>query len=254
MLLLILDKRLPLDEVIFYDTGMEFQAIYNIRDKVKELLRNNGIKYTELKPQSDFRYDMIDRVVHKRNGTTAHGYGWCGGACRWGTMVKMRMLNQYTKGGHIYVGIAADEQNRLARLDINKSSPIAEAGMTEHDCLEYCYRHGFNWNEDGVELYSILDRVSCWCCKNKNLKELRNIYHHLPNYWDKLKDLQSQIYMPMKGQHGSVFDLERRFRLEDDWLREGRKITTRDFYNALSDLFNDTSIKTNPPSLTLGGE
>lgn len=33
MLLLILEKNKPLDEVIFYDTGMEFQAIYNIRDK-----------------------------------------------------------------------------------------------------------------------------------------------------------------------------------------------------------------------------
>ena len=34
MLLRILEEKKPLDEVIFYDTGMEFQAIYNIRDKV----------------------------------------------------------------------------------------------------------------------------------------------------------------------------------------------------------------------------
>ena len=44
--------------------------------------------------------------------------------------------------------------------------------MTEKDCLKYCYESGFSWDEDGIDLYSILDRVSCWCCCNKNLKEL----------------------------------------------------------------------------------
>ena len=44
MLLLILEKNLPLDEVVFYDTGMEFQAIYEIRDKVVKLLQENNVK------------------------------------------------------------------------------------------------------------------------------------------------------------------------------------------------------------------
>ena len=59
-----------------------------------------------------------------------------------------------------------------------------------------------------------LDRVSCWCCANKNLKELRNIRTHLPEYWDRLKDLQSKTNRPMKGPGKSVFDLEERFRKE----------------------------------------
>jgi len=56
-----------------------------------------------------------------------------------------------------------------------------------------------------------LDRVSCWCCANKNLKELRNIRTHLPKYWNCLKDLQSRTDRPMKGPGKSVFDLEERF-------------------------------------------
>ena len=44
MLLLLLEKNYPLYEVIFYDTGMEFQAIYNIRDKVVKILLENNIK------------------------------------------------------------------------------------------------------------------------------------------------------------------------------------------------------------------
>ena len=116
---------------------------------------------------------------------------------------------------------------------MHKSSPIADAGMAESDCLQYCYDRGFFWEENGVRLYDVLDRVSCWCCRNKNLKELRNIYHQLPNYWDGLKQLQESISMPMKGTGKSVFDLEKRFAIEDEWLATGRKINTKAFYNAL---------------------
>ena len=44
MLLLLIEKKCPLDEVVFYDTGMEFQAIYNIRDKILPILKENNIQ------------------------------------------------------------------------------------------------------------------------------------------------------------------------------------------------------------------
>ena len=74
--------------------------------------------------------------------------------------------------------------------------------------------------ENGVRLYDVLDRVSCWCCKNKNRKELKAIYQYLPNYWSRLKELQAQIPMPMKPYsrmgvpYGNVFDLEKVFEKE----------------------------------------
>ena len=119
-----------------------------------------------------------------------------------------------------YIGIAADEPERLAKLKAPKCSPLAEAGMTEVDCLEYCYQRGFFWEENGVRLYDILDRVSCWCCKNKNRKELKAIYQYLPHYWSLLKELQAQIPIPMKPYsrkgvpYGNLFDLEKVFERE----------------------------------------
>lgn len=86
--------------------------------------------------------------------------------------------------------------------------------MTEKDCLQYCYDKGYNWLEDGIELYSILDRVSCWCCANKNLKELKNYYLYLPTYWGKLKQLQSKTDRPFKYNKYTIFDLEEKFKLE----------------------------------------
>ena len=97
------------------------------------------------------------------------------------------------------MGIAYDEPQRLNKeRKGNKLFPLADWKMTEKECLQYCYDKGFNWAEDGIELYSILDRVSCWCCCNKNLKELKNYYKYLPNYWSKLKELQSQGKDPFK--------------------------------------------------------
>ena len=96
-----------------------------------------------------------------------------------------------------------------------------EWGMTEADCLTYCRSHGISWDEDGVDLYGILDRVSCYCCCNKNRTELFNIWKYLPYYWEKLRYLQSRIDRPMKkfksrryGEYGNVFDMEKVFEEE----------------------------------------
>lgn len=211
MLLMLLEKEMPLDEVVFYDTGMEFQTIYNIRDKVKLLLQEKNIKFVELKPEYDFKYKMFDKPVTKRNGTIGKGYSWCGGVCRWGTTDKLRAIEKYTQGNYEYIGIASDEIKRInKKRKPNKIMPLVEWGMNEADCLEYCYNHGYDWVEDGIDLYSVLDRVSCWCCANKNLKELKNYYVYLPTYWEKLKELQSKTDRNMKGKY-SVFDLENKF-------------------------------------------
>ncbi len=71
--------------------------------------------------------------------------------------------------------------------------------MTEKACLEYCYEHGFEWKEDTVRLYDVLDRVSCWCCANKNKKELNNMFYYLPSYYLKIIGLLKQIKMHNKN-------------------------------------------------------
>ena len=218
MLLLILEKGLPLHEVIFYDTGMEFQAIYSIRDRILPILEEHGVKYTELYPPRPFLFDMLEKPVNSKKNGLHYGYSWCGGCARWGTATKTAALNSHARkaGKNVvqYVGIAADEPKRLRRLEENKVAPLADWGITEADALRLCYAGGYFWEENGVRLYDILDRVSCWCCANKNLKELRNIYTHLPEYWNRLKEIQARTDRPMKGEGKSVFDLEERFRKE----------------------------------------
>lgn len=232
MVLMLIEKKRPLDEVIFYDTGMEFQAIYNNRDKLLPILQSNNIQYTEVHPKNEFTYTMLEKPVNGKNGYHI-GYGWCGGTCRWGTTEKVQTLDKTIMVAPpllYYIGIAADERPRLERLVLPKYSPLAEFGITEKMALDYCYANGWNWYEPTtstdtgyIDLYEILDRVSCWCCANKNRKELYNIWRYLPQYWSKLKYLQSRIERPMKkfcckeyGYYGNLFQLEKVFQQETE--------------------------------------
>lgn len=228
MLLRLLEESCPLDAVVFYDTGMEFDAIYRIRDKIKPILDKQGIELVELHPSEPFIYSMLERPIKYRKKEGLHyGYGWCGGPCRWATSYKTKAIREYKRSLNDevidYVGIAADEPHRFEKEKSDgKRLPLVEWNMTEEDCLTYCHERSWFWYEESpegqLELYSILDRVSCWCCANKNLKELRNIYLYLPEYWNRLKELQTKIERPFKGYYKGaargILELEKRFEKE----------------------------------------
>ena len=151
MLLRLIYENKPLNEVVFFDTGMEFQAIYNVRNAVLGMLKVRGITYTELKPDEPFLYSMLERPKTKRTGEKVKGNGWCGGPCRWGTFQKIRALDRYAKAKNaiVYIGLAADEKKRLENLESYKRAPLATLwNMTEAECLQYCYDHHFYWYED----------------------------------------------------------------------------------------------------------
>jgi len=215
MLLLLIEKGYPLHEAVFYNTGMEFQAIYNVRDMIVPYLESKGIKYTELHPEKPFLWNMFERPVCKRGTKLIHkyGYSWCGGTCRWGTSMKLSALKKHTCNGWDYVGLAADETHRFAKeYRPNRLLLLYDWGVTEKDALNYCYSMCIRWEENGIPLYDILDRVSCWCCGNKNLKELRNMFLFLPEYWEKLKRLQEKTLLPYRRKENqTIHDLEARF-------------------------------------------
>ena len=225
MVLKILELNYPLDEVVYFDIGVEFDSIRNNAERMKSILSDKGIKFTILEPSETFIHTMCERTVNKRNGDVQQGYKWCGGTTRWGTTLKLDAIKKHneTYGNEViveYVGVAADERHRINRQRNGnriKIYPLVEWEMTEKDCLEYCYSKGWHWSENGYELYDLLDRVSCKYCRNKNLKELRNIYHFMPDVWQELKDLQDKVQMPFKGDK-TIHDIEERFITEDNQM------------------------------------
>ena len=230
MLLEMIRRGEHIDEVIFFDTGWEYQQMYEHVNTIEKLLNDAHIQFTRLHPRKSFDYLMFD--YPKRNGEK--GFSWCGLCnCRWGTYQKTSTIKKYLSEHGDYtlcVGIAADEEYRINRKDNSKHRlPLVEWGITEAECLLGCYSLGYDWGG----LYEHLDRVSCKFCSMKNLKELRNIYFNMPSVWNELREYQSKTRMPYKGDGKSVFDLEVRFELEKDFIQQGKSIRSREFFNKL---------------------
>lgn len=237
MLLHLLELGEPIDEIIFCDTGMEFPEMYEHIKKVEEYI---GRKITILKSKYTFEYLLLEYRRTKGRYMDAIGLGWPRLMYhRWcTTTLKTRVLQDFYKfvgDKNIveYVGIAADEQNRIKK----KKYPLVEWGWTEADCLAYCKERGFDWGG----LYDIFSRVSCWCCPFQSLKELRLLYEHFPNLWGRLKTLEHGTILgsgtSFKDNEQTVERLQARFELEKEWLEQGKNIRSKAFYTTLKDLY-----------------
>lgn len=229
VLKLVIKKKMKLHEVVCVDLGDEFQAVYDVLLYVASICMKHNIKFTVLTiPETPEYKEFVQRTgiqcsmfeflaFYHVKKTGEIGYGWCG-KCRWGTTLKKQILNRYyqSKERFIveYVGIAADESHRI---DVNplknyaKSYPLIKWGMKECDCLQLCNDHGVFWEQNGIHLYDILDRVSCQHCQNKNLKELRNIKEYIPELWEDFKRWQTIVPFPFRSDGSTIFDLDLRF-------------------------------------------
>lgn len=213
MVLKLIAEKAPLDYVVFYNSGVEFSAVYQVMEELRERLPPS-VQFVELAPKTEFLYNQTQKEVHKRGGSIEFGYGWCGRRCRWGTTLKVAAIKEFHKSLNAeiiqYIGIAADEPERI-KDDPSIVYPLVQYGMTECDCLQYCHANGIYWNEPTIktfsgyiELYDILDRVSCWCCANKNIRELRHIHEYLPQYWERLEELDRASKYPFHGYYNGV--------------------------------------------------
>lgn len=87
MLLLMLERDMPIDAVLNADTGMEFPEMYKHLKQVDEhLYRERGIHIKRLKSPKSFEYMMFDEPKQKascianrqRLGVPCKGNGWPG--------------------------------------------------------------------------------------------------------------------------------------------------------------------------------
>lgn len=126
--------------------------------------------------------------------------------------LKLRTIRQHYKsyGEHIrYLGLAADEPKRLARLDSFCRAPLAEWGMTEQDCVDF-----LNKRDMLNPLYRKFRRLGCWFCVKQSLDSLSVLRRDYPEYWAMLLAWDKESPRTFKP-NCTVMDLERRFSLED---------------------------------------
>lgn len=186
MLLLMLEKGMRVDRIVFFDTGIEFPAMY---DHLNALQERTGVEIDWLCSDRPFFFMMSDKDVQSRTYGHRHGYGWPTHQRRWCTREKLAVIHRYKKqlaasGKRIieYIGIAADEPKRILD-DPNKRYPLHQWGITENVALQICLKRGYDFGG----LYNHFDRVSCWCCPLGGIKRAQILHDHFPELWAKLK-------------------------------------------------------------------
>ena len=230
LLILMIEKGLPIDSVLYADTSMEFPEMENHIAKLDDFLfRERGFHITTLRHPHGFEWLMFDEPKQKpsclenraRLGIPPYGNGWPGMKVRWCTgQLKTHLLTKEVnrlkseKSALHFVGIAADEAQRCKK----EQYPLVEWGITEAEALKICYDHGFDWGG----LYEIYHRVSCWCCPFQRVDELRNLRHHHSELWARLLDLDKRARaqfgpgpLGQFKQNWSVARYDERFARED---------------------------------------
>lgn len=230
MLLLMIERGMPIDIVLTADTGMEFPEMYEHLERLDAyLFRERGIHLTTLRHSKGFEWLMFEEAKQKessianrrRLGVPLYGNGWPGVKVRWCTgQLKTHLISREVnrlKGEYNalhYVGIAADEPKRIKK----EIYPLVDWGVTEAQALQICYDRGYDWGG----LYQIYHRCSCWCCPLQRIGELRKLRRHHPELWERLRELDkralAQFGHNALGQFKpdwTVERLEQRFALEE---------------------------------------
>ena len=200
MLLLMLERGMPIDLVLCADTGMEFPEMYGHLAKVDaHLFRERGIHITTLRHPKGFEWLMFEKPLEKAAsiakrqalGIPPQGNGWPGMRVRWCTgQLKSHLISKEVnrlKGQHDaihYIGIAADEPKRVK----GEAYPLVDWGITEAQALQICYDRDFDFGG----LYQIYRRASCWCCPFQRIGELRKLRQHHPELWAHLLEMDNR--------------------------------------------------------------
>lgn len=248
MLLRMVEEGMRIDLIIFCDTGLEYPAMYRHLEKLEKDIGRPIIRicadhtFEHLLLNHEVRV-KINKDVTERNH---RGYSWPGPVNRWCTkelkeIPREKFLAPLREKYDIieYVGLAADEGYRLERKNNMREGqrhPLVDWGMTEADCLKYCYDRGYDWEG----LYNYFERVSCWCCPLQPLSQLRILYRHFPELWATLKAWDEKSWRKYKPEY-SIAELEQRFDFEERWEKDGKECRGKDFHTALKKYMEDNS-------------
>ena len=197
MLLIMIEKKIRIDHIVFFDTGWDFPEMLLHIDKLEEYI---GREIVKLKYKISFDEMFKD-------------YGFASFKLRWCTARKMDTIkvfcNQH-KPFMQWIGYSFDERKRIKKT-IDYCYPLVDWKVTEEDALKYCLEKGFDWGG----LYEKYRRVSCWNCPLQSLSDLKALWMYLPEYWKKLLEMQKRSKYQFRIDY-TLEQLDERFRREEN--------------------------------------
>ena len=179
LMVLMLRENLPIDEVVFADTGGEVPETYEYLEIAKQYFARHDIPFTVVAKRGDSLYDTSWR---RRVFPSAI---W-----RWSTRdFKVNPIHRHYRGigGHInqYLAIAWDEVHRMkdSRVDyVTNLYPLIDRRITRQGCIEIIEDAGL----------PIPPRSSCFFCPFNSVDRWRWLYENHPELYEKAMALEER--------------------------------------------------------------
>ena len=176
-------------------------------------LERMGIKVTVLRGKKTYVDLFTGRITRGPKKGMLRSFPVCG-KCYVQWDCKLRPILRYQKtlppDTVQYIGIAKNEQERLLRLGRHQVSLLEKYNCTEQGAKELCRQAGLL-----SPIYEFAGRGGCWFCPNAKRKELRHLYDHHPELWNRMLELQA-----IPGKVSEKFDRKRRFSDIDALFRQ----------------------------------
>lgn len=202
-ILLALKHNEPLDRVVFSEvmfdnkrgiSGEIPEHIKWIYDTAIPKLNSMGVHVDVVRSERDYCYFFANAVGGGRHKGKIYGFP-IGGKCVINRDCKISPIRKYLAeiaGGSLnvktnivqYIGIAADEPRRLARLSGNKISLLAKYCYTEQMAKQLCCDNGLL-----SPIYATGTRGGCWFCPSCRLEQFVNLRRNHPELWIELVEL-----------------------------------------------------------------
>ena len=212
--LLALEHGEPLDEVVYcevmFDEHISGEVPEHrdfIHDRAIPFLEGNGIKVVMLRSPITFIQSFYRVLKKGANVGKLNAWPLCGHCCIQRDC-KLPPLRAYQrsldKDTVQYIGIASDEDARLARLDgTRRVSLLAKYGMTEYEATELCRSAGLL-----SPIYRFANRNGCFFCPNARMYELQHLRRFHPDLWGRLLDCQ-------KAENKATEYFNRKYRIDE---------------------------------------
>jgi Phosphoadenosine phosphosulfate reductase family len=202
LMILLVRERLPLDEVVFADTGGEIPETYAYVDITRKFLEPHGVPFTTVAKKGPSLYENAWR---RRVLPSAI---W-----RWSTRdykVNPILRHYRSLGGHVnqYLAIAYDEVERMkdSRVDyVTNLYPLVDRRVRRADCVALIRDAGL----------PVPPKSSCFFCPFGSLDRWRWLHETHPDLYAKAMELE---------EHSKHFPSQR---LTDQAFRHNTNLSLR---------------------------
>ncbi len=233
-ILLAHEKGEPLELILFSEvmfdeniSGELPEHIEFIKNKCIPLFKSWGYETKIL--HSELNYlDLFFRepTRGKRYGSGLRSGFPMAGKCQINRSCKVEPIKKFLKKWKEeyieYIGIAADEPKRLARLKKNQVSLLEKYGYTEQMAFDVCKKYDLL-----SPIYDFAPRGGCWFCPNARDRELRHLRKNHEVLWNNLLALE---HMPnLIGDKWNTLTQTSIHDKEEQFFWEERQMTLLDY-------------------------